>query len=214
MSLDSIAGSCCAIVTDLPRSPATERNRGPILEQLQTLFADRTHILEIGSGTGQHAVYFAPELQHLRWQTSDRPRVLDGLRRWLAAYPAANLPDPVALDVDDAWPDMEIDGIFSANTAHIMSWRQVCVMFVNVARCLLPGGRFVLYGPFAFEDVMVESNARFHANLRQQQVSMGIRGYEALDALAAMGGLEATSVIPMPANNHLLVWDKAGNVGK
>jgi hypothetical protein len=195
-------------VTELPSAPATERNREPILGELVRLFQRTQRVLEIGSGTGQHAVFFAPALPQLVWQTSERPVELAVLSRWLSAQPAANLPAPLALDVDSPWPELSVDGVFSANTAHIMSWRQVCVTVGGVSRCLAAGGRFVLYGPFAFQGQLVPSNARFHDNLRARRRSMGIRGREELEALAEGVGLVLGEVIPMPANNHLLVWDK------
>lgn len=195
-------------MTELPSAPATERNREPILGELTRLFQHTQRVLEIGSGTGQHAVFFAPALPQLVWQTSERPIALPVLSRWVSAQPAANLPAPLALDVDEVWPDITVDGAFSANTAHIMNWRQVCVTFGGVSRCLNAGGRFVLYGPFAFQGKLVPSNASFHDNLRGQRRSMGIRGIEELEALAESQGLILGEVVPMPANNHLLVWDK------
>ncbi len=193
---------------ELPNAPATQRNREPILVELTRLFDNTQAVLEVGSGTGQHAVHFAPALPQLVWQTSERPAELAGLRSWLSARPASNLPAPLALDVDDPWPDLSVDGVFSANTAHIMNWRQVCVTFVGVSRCLAPAGQFVLYGPFAFQGQLVPSNARFHQNLRMQRAGMGIRGAEELDALAQNVGLRLVETVPMPANNHLLVWRK------
>lgn len=195
-------------MTGLPSAPATERNRAPILAELEALFAQSKTVLEIGSGTGQHAVYFAPRLPHLIWQTSEMPVNMAVLQQWLAAHPNANLPPPLVLDVDGEWPDLSVDAAFSANTAHIMSWRQVCVTFHGVAARLLGGGSYVLYGPFAFGGRMEPSNARFDASLKAQQPSMGVRDLEELEALAEFVGLRLRRVIAMPANNHLLVWQK------
>ena len=114
-------------------SEACERNREPILAVLKRVFADRHRVLEIGSGTGQHAAYFAPELPHLVWQPSDVAANRPGIREWFAAT------QPLELDVDRAFPAVDADAVFSANTAHIMSWPQVERMFAGIGR-LLPGG--------------------------------------------------------------------------
>jgi hypothetical protein len=195
-------------VTELPSAPATERNRTPILTELTSVFAQSNRVLEIGSGTGQHGVYFAPKLPHLVWQTSEMSVNMPVLKQWLAAHPSANLPPPMELDVDADWPDLVVDGAFSANTAHIMSWRQVCATFHGVAARLLGGGCYVLYGPFAFGGSLAPSNARFDGSLKCQKPSMGIRDLEELEPLAKLVGLQLRRVIAMPANNHLLVWHK------
>lgn len=110
---------------DKPYAPACDRNREPILSVLREHFADRREVLEIGSGTGQHAVYFAAALPHLNWQTSERSAELAGLRLWLDEARLPNTPAPLALDVGAAWPSLTVDGVFTANTLHIMSWDEV-----------------------------------------------------------------------------------------
>lgn len=195
----------------LPHAPAAERNAEPILAAIAPLLADVRRVLEIGAGTGQHSVRFAHALPHLVWQTSDVASNLPGIRAWHAAYPAPNLPPPIALNVDDwPWPRVQADVVFSANTAHIMSWRQVCVLFSAVGRLLPPAGRFLLYGPFnEAGQYTSESNRAFDLSLRADAPHRGIRDARALEAVAELSGLIFAGARPMPANNQLLVFRAA-----
>lgn len=182
-------------------SDACERNRGPILAVLKRVFADRKRVLEIGSGTGQHAAYFAPELPQLVWQASDVAENLPGIREWVST------PSPLELDVDKEWPAVRADAVFSANTCHIMSWPQVERMFAGVGRLLPPGGVFALYGPFNYHGKHTsESNARFDAMIRSQDPASGLRDFEDISVLAKAAGLILQEDNAMPANNRLLVW--------
>lgn len=197
--------------SDLPRAPATARNRDPILSVLADELVDARSVLEIGSGTGEHAVHFAPRLDWLEWQPSDRNDNLTGIRRWLDARPAPNLHPPIELDVNSP-PEIGqgFDAVFSANTAHIMSLSEVERMFAVAGRVLNPGGRFCLYGPFNRGGRFTsESNARFDASLREQDPRMGIRDLNELDAVAAKHGLRRVRLHSMPANNFLAVWRNA-----
>lgn len=191
-----------------PYSPASERNRAPILAILRDLFVDRKRVLEIGSGTGQHAVYFGAHLPHLAWQTSDVPENHPGIRAWLQEADLPNVMPPLALDVSSSsWPDQTFDAVFTANTCHIMSWPEVEAMFAGIARILEPGGTLCIYGPFNYNRAFTsDSNARFDAALRAQAPHMGIRGAEAMDALAEKFGLKLQADHAMPANNRLRVW--------
>ena len=193
-----------------PYSQASENNKEPILAVLRRVFASSRSVLEIGSGTGQHSVHFAPRLPHLSWQTSDLPENLSGIRMWIEEQPAENLFPPVALDVNSSdWPIDDFDAAFSANTAHIMYWPDVEAMFRGVARYLPFRGRFALYGPFSYHGVHTsESNARFDQSLRARDPGMGVRDYDALEALADEGGLTLLEDNDMPANNRTLVWEK------
>jgi SAM-dependent methyltransferase len=187
--------------TSKPFAEACERNRGPILAILKRIFRDRRAVLEIGSGTGQHAAYFAPELPHLVWQASDVAEHLAGIRMWGV--------EPIELDVDKPWPAVVADAVFSANTAHIMSWAQVERMFAGAARILARGGLFALYGPFHYGGRPTsESNARFDAMLRARDPASGVRNYEDVQALAGRCGLSLLEDNAMPANNRLLVFKK------
>ena len=195
----------------LPCSEACERNKDPILEHLRGHFAVLRQVLEIGSGTGQHAVHFAPVLRQLEWQTSEREDGMDLLRARVLAAAMPNLPPPRVLDVHGPWPDGERDGVFSANTLHIMGWDGVCAMFEGIARVLVPDGMVAIYGPFNYDGKWTsESNRDFDAFLRRRDPASGLRDVEAVHALARGVGLEAIADHPMPANNRLLVWRRGG----
>lgn len=190
-----------------PFAAACERNREPILEVLRTHFADRRRVLEIGSGTGQHAVYFAAALPHLRWQTSDMPEALPGIRLWLGEAASPNLPPPLALDVRGRWPDARYDAVFSANTLHIMSWSEVQLLFGALAGVLEPDAVLAIYGPFNYQGRFTsESNRAFDAALKMRGPQMGIRDFESVDALARSAGFALAEDRAMPANNRTLVW--------
>ncbi|WP_295451351.1 DUF938 domain-containing protein [uncultured Thiodictyon sp.] len=192
---------------DKPFSLACEENQAPIFEIIGPLLQKASRVLEIGSGTGQHAVYFAARLPHLIWQTSDVPAHLPGIRQWLAQAQLPNLPEPLTLDVTGDWPAGPFDGIFSANTAHIMGLPEVGLMFQGVGRILPPGAPFALYGPFSDGGRHTsESNARFDASLKARDVRMGVRDLDDLRALADRAGLELRADHPMPVNNRTLVW--------
>ncbi|HWD23045.1 MAG TPA: DUF938 domain-containing protein [Burkholderiales bacterium] len=194
-----------------PCSEACERNRAPIFEVLERVFADRRFVLEIGSGTGQHAAYFAPALPHLVWQPSDLAEHLDGIRQWVDDCAAPNLRAPIELDAGRDWPQLEADAVFSANTCHIMSWPQVERMFAGVGRLLPARGVFALYGPFNYGGRHTsESNARFDAMLRARDPASGLRDFEAINELARRAGLGLEEDNAMPANNRMLVFQKKG----
>jgi SAM-dependent methyltransferase len=189
-----------------PFSEACERNREPILTELKRLFRGRSLVLEIGSGTGQHAAYFAPELPHLVWQPSDLAVNLPGIREWVAEARSSNLRAPMALNVDDAWPAVDADAAYSANTCHIMSWRQVERLFAGLGR-MSRLETFVLYGPFKYGGRHTsDSNERFDAMLRAREPASGVRDFEAVCTLAQSSGLRTAEDIAMPANNRLLVF--------
>jgi len=164
-------------------------------------------LLEIGSGTGQHAVYFAARFPHLRWQASDLAAHLPGIRLWLDEAALPNLLPPLPLDVNGAWPATRFDAVFSANSAHIMSDATVAAMFRGVPRVLEAGGVFALYGPFNYGGAYTsESNARFDDWLKARDPQSGIKDFERLDALAQEGGLRLIADHEMPVNNRTLVW--------
>ncbi|AAZ95985.1 conserved hypothetical protein [Thiobacillus denitrificans ATCC 25259] len=195
-------------MSDKPFAESCVQNRAPILAVLREWFADRRRVLEVGSGTGQHAVYFAPELPHLSWQTADVVAHHAGIRQWLADAAAPNALPPIALDVnDDSWHRARYDAVFSANTLHIMSWPEVEKFFVGVGAVLEPGGVLAVYGPFNYGGTYTsESNARFDAWLKARDPASGVRDFEAIDALARAQGLRLERDVAMPANNRTLVW--------
>jgi cyclopropane fatty-acyl-phospholipid synthase-like methyltransferase len=190
-----------------PHAPACDRNRDPILAVLRQYFADRSSVLEIGSGTGQHAVYFAASLSWLSWQVSDQAERLPGIRQWLDEAALDNTPPPIALDVNAVWPRQRFDAVFSANTLHIMSWGDVEKMFSGLRRVLAAHAIVVVYGPFNYSGQFTsDSNAAFDASLRLKSVHMGIRDFEAVDTLAREVGLTLVEDRAMPANNRTLIW--------
>lgn len=193
-----------------PFAESSEQNKTAILPVLQEEFADTQQVLEIGSGTGQHAVFFAESLPHLQWHTSDVAENLPGITLWLSEYPGNNLHGPIALDVTQpTWPIQHIDGVFSANTAHIMHWHMVQAMFAGVGQLLAGGGRFCLYGPFNYQgNYTSDSNARFDAWLKQRDPGSGLRDLDDLTNLAQASGLRLLRDHEMPVNNRLLVWEK------
>lgn len=198
-------------MSDKPFSPACERNREPIANVLVPLFAGIKTVLEIGSGTGQHAVYFGARMPHLRWQTSDLPHNHRGIRQWLDEAQLSNVLPPLSLDVDDAlWPVQRVDAVFTANTLHIVAWSSTTSMFTGVSRLLDADGLFCVYGPFRYGDEHTsESNARFDASLRSQNPHSGIREIGAVCDLAQSNSLVMTADHALPANNRLLVFCKA-----
>lgn len=196
-------------MTRKPFAQACEENKAPILAVLKPLFKDRQHVLEIGSGTGQHAVYFAQHMPHLIWQTSDRVENHAGINLWLDEASLPNTCSPLALDVLQPWPSLNIDAVFSANTAHIMAWPAVQAMFKGVGQLLPMGGVFALYGPFNYNGFYTsESNARFDAWLKQRDPDSGIRDFAELDKLAQQVSMQFMADNTMPVNNRLLVWQK------
>jgi cyclopropane fatty-acyl-phospholipid synthase-like methyltransferase len=195
-------------------SSACERNRQPILDALRILFADRTRVLEIGSGTGQHAVFFGAHLPHLVWQTSDLPVNHPSILAWQQEEGQPNVLPPLALDVRSSdWPRGPFDAVFSANTCHIMAWSEVEAMISGVARLLPAGGLLCIYGPFNDDGAFTSaSNARFDAALKEQAPHMGIRDAQAIDRLARQHGLLLQADDDMPANNRLRVWRRAHSI--
>ncbi len=191
-----------------PFAPATERNSSSILGVLRIEFRGCRSVLEIGSGTGQHAVAFAAGLPHLTWQTSDLDESHGGIDAWIDAANLPNVRRPLSLDVMSTTGEAHsYDGVYSSNTAHIMSFPAVVKMFGLVGRVLQDNGVFCLYGPFRQNGrFSTQSNANFHDSLVVRDSSMGVRALEDLDALAIDGGLRRSNLYAMPANNLLVVW--------
>jgi cyclopropane fatty-acyl-phospholipid synthase-like methyltransferase len=191
-------------------SEACERNREPILSVLRQRFADRRRVLEIGSGTGQHAVHFAAALPQLVWQTSELEPNLAGIRLWLEESNLPNLPPPVTLDVTGTWPDARFDAVFTANTLHIMSWPDVKTLFAALPKVLAADAMLAVYGPFNYNGRFTSpSNASFDEWLKQRSPESGIRDFAAVDELARSIGFSLVEDRAMPANNRTLVWQRS-----
>lgn len=202
-------------MTEKPFSLACERNREPITAALDTWMVNRRHVLEIGSGTGQHAVFFARRWPYLRWQPSDHADHLPGIEAWRADAALDNLLPPFVLQAELppspplAVPpgDSRFDAVFSANTLHIMGWEHVRALFAGLPPVLAPGALLAVYGPFNEQGRFTsESNAQFDGWLKARDPRSGIRDVEAVQALASAQGFVALEDIAMPANNRLLLW--------
>lgn len=198
------------LVPEKPFSEACERNKTPILVILNGVFAAPAHILEIGSGTGQHAVYFAAAMPHLSWQTSDLPANHCGISMWLDETVLPNLLLPIPLDVMGKWPEQQFDGVFTANTLHFMPWQSVQKLFEGVGQVLKSGGRLVIYGPFNYGGAYTsDSNARFDEWLKAKDPGFAIRDIEAIIECAHHASLQLDADHAMPANNRTLVFTRS-----
>ncbi|MGO1069808.1 DUF938 domain-containing protein [Lysobacter sp. CA199] len=223
-------------MSERPYSPSCERNREPILVVLHRHFADRRNVLEVGSGTGQHAVHFAAAMPWLRWQCADRAEYLPGIRAWLEDARLPNTPAPIELEAVAApvpgfspWPirvdvasaaaieatgsiapatgASAFDAAFSANTLHIMGWPQVRGFFAGLDMALAPQATVAVYGPFNYGgQFSSDSNREFDGWLKARDPVSGVRDFEAVDALAAGIGLRLIEDVAMPANNRCLIW--------
>ncbi len=193
-----------------PFAPSCERNRDPILGILREAFADCRNVLEIGSGSGQHAVYFAAALPHLQWQASERSESVSGVQSWLDEAALANTPPAIVLDVgQEDWPSAAYDAVFTANTLHIMAWAEVQRLFARLPAIMDADCILVVYGPFKVAGEFTSaSNAAFDAWLHEQAAHMGIRDLADVDALAAGAGLQRVALHSMPANNFCVVWKR------
>jgi cyclopropane fatty-acyl-phospholipid synthase-like methyltransferase len=195
--------------TDKPHAPACDRNQGPILEVLLKHFSQPRQVLEVGSGTGQHAVHFAAAFPGTVWQTSDVAENLPGIRMWLDDARLPNLPPPLRLDVNGPWPAARYDAVFTANTLHIMSWDEVQKLFGALDHVLADHAMLAVYGPFNHGGRFTsDSNRAFDEWLKQRSPVSGIRDFEAVDALARSIGLHLVADHAMPANNRTLVWQR------
>lgn len=206
----------------LPYSEACERNKGFILPILQAHLINAKTVLEIGSGTAQHAVHFAKNLPHLIWQTTDQAMYLQGVQAQVQHAELANLIAPFELDVSQ--PDLlehalsstsqtqqKFDVLYTANTFHIMSWRHVESLFESISDVLSPQAKLVVYGPFKYQgEFTTDSNQQFDQMLKQRDPLSGIRDFEKVNALAEQQGLNLLEDTAMPANNQCIVWAKLG----
>ena len=199
---------------DLPFSQACANNQQPIFEVLSVLLQQRARVLEIGSGTGQHSVYFAPRLPHLLWQTSDVPENHAAIHAWHRQYPADNLYAPLPLNLTSANDISQVttnryDAVFTANTLHIVPWALVLRLFEVAASVLPTDGVLIVYGPFNENGSYTSTgNQRFDISLRQRDPKSGIRHKEDIVSLANTHHLTLSKTYAMPANNQLLVFQK------
>ncbi len=193
-----------------PYAESCDINQEPILAILRQVLADRRYVLELASGTGQHAVHFGRALPHLTWQTSELAVNHAGIQMWLDEAQLPNVLPPLLIDAnDEEWPPVPCDAIFNANTTHILSWPEVERLFAGIGRALPAGGLLCLYGPFNYGGKFTsDSNARFDDWLKARDPKSGVRDFEALDALAAAQGMTLQHDFEMPINNRTLVWQR------
>ena len=198
-----------------PFAESCEQNKDVILEVIQPLMVNCTDVLEIGSGTGQHAIHFAQAMSHLQWHPSDRSESLPGIQMWLDEFRARgvalkNIHTPIELDVtQENWPELEVDVIFMANTLHIMHWDEIEKMFQKLYSVLTPGGMVLAYGPFNYQGQYTsDSNRQFDGWLKSRDPSSGIRDFDELGQLASHNGLRIMADFEMPANNRILCCHK------
>jgi len=191
-----------------PYAESCDINKHPILDVLREIFADRKQVLELASGTGQHAVHFGKALPHLIWQTSELKENHAGIHAWLDEAQLPNVIPPLLIDAnDEQWPISCADAIFNANTVHILSWPEVIKLFAGIGRVLAQDGLLCLYGPFNYNgEFTSESNARFDDWLKSRNPASGVRDFEALNALAALHGMSLLKDFEMPINNRILLW--------
>jgi hypothetical protein len=194
-------------MTTKPDAPSCLRNRDVILDVLREHFADRRNVLEIGSGTGQHAIYFGAAMPQLIWQTSDRAEHHAGIQAWLDEAALSNVKPPIDLDVSGAWPAARYDAFFTANTLHIMSAASVEALFRALPAAMDSSTTLVVYGPFNYRGAFTsDSNRDFDGWLKARDPLSGIRDFEWVDSLAKQAGLQLIEDRAMPANNRGLVW--------
>ena len=191
-------------------SQAAENNRKPILEQLKRFLTAPATVLEIGSGTGQHAAYFSEQLPLLTWQTTDLAINHESISAYVADCTHKNILPPLALDVcQRPWPVETIQVLYSANTLHIMPWQAVVAMFEALGNYLTKDAMVIFYGPFKYGgSFTTASNQNFDASLRSQDPNMGVRDIENIMALCEEIELVLVEDIAMPANNQLLVFKR------
>jgi len=196
-----------------PFSQACENNKRPILDVLTKVYSTTKHVLEIGSGTGQHAVFFGQHLPHLSWQTSDLLHNHAGINAWLDEVSLTNIQKPIVVDLNDTWPQLNqnqpVDALFTANTLHIINWSLVIKFFEAIKQNLAAQAKVCIYGPFNYQGKFTsESNANFDLWLKERDIGSGIRDIEAILKLAKSASLELIDDHCMPANNRLLIFTK------
>ncbi|MDG4812489.1 DUF938 domain-containing protein [Hydrogenovibrio sp. 3SP14C1] len=195
-------------ISNKPYAQSSEENKFVILQAIQGFLTERSSVLEIASGTGQHAVYFAEQMPHIKWQTSDLTDAHAGIKQWIADSDLNNVLPPLCLNVsENDWPATRYDALFSANSFHIMSKSNVEDLFAHLSQVLNANGLVMIYGPFNYNGQYTsESNARFDDWLKQRNPHSGIKAFEWCNQLAEQAGLNFLEDIEMPQNNRLLVW--------
>ena len=194
-----------------PFAPSCERNQSVILDVLQSIITvDDKHLLEIGSGTGQHAVFMAPHFSHLQWHTADLKQNHVGINMWLEEAKLDNISAPIVYESGKSdFPDIDVDIVFTTNTLHIMSWQNVKNLIKQMGENLKTGSKIIIYGPFNYNGQFTSgSNAKFDVWLKEQEPHRGIRNFEDIVQLMTDVGIDLKQDIEMPANNRILYFVK------
>ena len=198
-----------------PYAESCDQNREPIKQILAQFVEGNQTLLEVGSGTGQHAVYLAQSFPWLSWQTSELLENHAGIQAWIDDSGLANIQPPLELDANQQWPQQRYDVLFTANTIHIMSERSVMAFFENCPNCMHEQSSLLMYGPFNYQNEYTsDSNARFDDWLKQRDSMSGIKNFEWLCELGEKSGLHCTHDFEMPANNRILVWHKSSTINR
>ena len=194
-----------------PMSTAAERNQEPILKVLKDFitYEDR-RLLEVGSGTGQHAVYFAPHFPQLEWHPTDVSGKLKGIKQWMHEAGVRNIQPPVRLEIGkDDFPKLKFDVVFTANTFHIMPWKEGKSLIKLLGHRLREGSRAIFYGPFKYDGQFTSpSNEAFDRQLKESDPTSGIRAFEDINKAMIKNGFELIDDIDMPANNQMLIYSR------
>jgi cyclopropane fatty-acyl-phospholipid synthase-like methyltransferase len=195
---------------DKPYAPSCDRNKDSILKILQKELVEEQTVLEIGSGTGQHAIYFAEHLPHVQWLTSDLADKHQGISAWIKETEQTNILGPIEIDAQTKWSiEGQIGSVFTANTLHIMCEESALSTIKKAAQLLSKNGKLLIYGPFKYNNIFTsESNQKFDLWLKEQNSVSGIRDFEKINQAAIQSELSLISDNSMPANNQLLVWKK------
>ena len=198
-----------------PYSESSDQNKDVICEVISPILSDVSSVLEIGSGTGQHAIFFAEKMPHLIWYTSDRQDYISGINCWLEDTKVSNVVAPVELDVNNSiWPLQKMDAVFTANTVHIMSQDEVGHFIKGSSAVIKPGGHLLIYGPFNYNgNYTSDSNERFDQWLKSWDPLSCIKDFESVQKLALQNGLSLQKDYAMPANNRILHFVKTNTVG-
>jgi len=193
-----------------PFAESAQSNKDSILKVIAQVFTEKALVTEIGSGTGQHAVYFTEKLPHLTWQPTDLPDKISGIKMWIEAANHDHILEPQVLDVTKTdWQGKKCQYVFTANTAHFISWLEVQALFRVVGKLLNSDGLFAQYGPFNYQGKFTsESNEKFDQWLKEEDPKRGIRNFEDLASLATENEMQLFKDYEMPANNRTLVWQK------
>ena len=193
-----------------PYSESCDQNKDAILSVISAVFSSSSSVLEIGSGTGQHAVYFAEKMPYLKWYTSDCKSYLEGINMWLSDAGLSNVQMPFELDVSSSeWPDLDVDAIFTANSIHIMSQQDMVNFMAGAGHLLGRQGHLLIYGPFNYKGTYTsKSNESFDQWLKGRDSASGIKHFEEMESQANHNSMRLVADYEMPANNRILHFVK------